>query len=464
MATTPYFILSPNTVVSIVGLLHGPDKTVPTPAEDWREAKVDVIIPALNEETNIHFCLAGLARQTLKPRRIMLIDDGSSDRTMEYARDFCALNGMEIEIIHRQAPIGKTPTLKRQARELDSDVEFILDSDTVLESPNYIERTVEELYQAAGIASACGVLSSLRRRDRKRMADEPAMAKFLEKHPEAEVVPRRHPLVRLQMAITGMYREALYIFLQRFIYRGQMTFFGGISHPIGCAVAYRRKYVKDLFDQYEPILGDDLTNSEDIFIGFALINHGYRNIQVPDVYSRSQEPPLKKLPRQFYMWSSSFIQSCYYFNSLTASPFKVLKRRRLRRFEKHTPEGREILEKRKIQEPYREPFGDQYTKEFGRPIGWSIFFSAIEKVAFPGALVVMAVLGWWEPLWVTAAAETVFSLAILGVVAPKGRRLELMAKGLIVTPIRYSALLFDLVTGLRFLADVWFNKNRRWRK
>lgn len=36
MATTPYFILSPNTVLSLIGLIHGPDKTVPKPAEDWR--------------------------------------------------------------------------------------------------------------------------------------------------------------------------------------------------------------------------------------------------------------------------------------------------------------------------------------------------------------------------------------------------------------------------------------------
>jgi len=40
MATTPYFILSPNTVLSLIGLAHGPDKTLPNPAEDWREATV----------------------------------------------------------------------------------------------------------------------------------------------------------------------------------------------------------------------------------------------------------------------------------------------------------------------------------------------------------------------------------------------------------------------------------------
>ena len=77
-----------------------------------------------------------------------------------------------------------------------------------------------------------------------------------------------------------MYREVLYLFLQRFVYRGQMVFFGTITNPVGCAVAYRRKYVEALFDFVGPVLGDDLTNSEDIFIGMGMLNEGYRNIQL----------------------------------------------------------------------------------------------------------------------------------------------------------------------------------------
>ena len=67
----------------------------------------------------------------------------------------------------------------------------------------------------------------------------------------------------------------LYLFLQRFVYRGQLAFFGTTTNPVGCAVAYRRKYVRALFDYIDPILGDDLTNSEDIFIGFAMRRAGH---------------------------------------------------------------------------------------------------------------------------------------------------------------------------------------------
>ena len=161
MATLPYFVFSPNTLLSVLGLMRGPDTTRPTPAEDWRDATVDVIIPAYNEEEHIVFCLASVLRQTLRPRRIVLVDDGSSDATAERARAFCEFHGVELVVVQRRQSIGKTPTIKRYARELDSDVLFVLDADTVLESPNYIRRSVVEL-QAVGIASACGTVLPLR--------------------------------------------------------------------------------------------------------------------------------------------------------------------------------------------------------------------------------------------------------------------------------------------------------------
>lgn len=464
MAATPYFILSPNTVLSTIGLIRGPDRTVPTPAEDWRKAKVEVVIPALNEESNIVLCLDSLTRQTRRPNRIVLVDDGSTDRTLEFARDFARQSGLDITIIHRPKPAGKTPTVKQEARESDADVEFILDADTVLVSPEYIERTVQELYQAVGIACACGSVLSMLVSDRRRAVRSPAVRAFLEAHPDASFIAKRRFHERVQMAMTSLYRECLYLFLQRFVYVGQMKFFGSISHPVGCAVAYRRKYIRELFDYYEPILGDDLTNSEDIFIGFALINHGYRNIQLGDVVCRSQEPPLRVLPRQFYMWSSSFLQSCYYFNSLTATPFKAIRRWQYHWRAKHTRAGREIAEKRKISEPYREPFGDQFTRDLGRPIGWSIFLSLVEKIAFPLVLLGLLVTGKWEPLLLTAALESAIALGILTTVAPAGHRLEFLGKGVITTPVRYSVLLFDVVTLFRFASDCWIRKGERWRK
>lgn len=505
MASFPYFVLGPNAALSILGLLRGPDRTPSLPAEDWRQAQVDVVIPALNEEETILLCLASVVRQTLRPREIVLIDDASTDRTVEYAREFCRQAGVPITIIRRAKSIGKTPTIKREARDRDSDVEFILDADTVLESDDYIERAVQELYKGVGIASACGTILPLRRADRRTREAQP-----LVKNCFAALGAKPRPVSRLEQfarGITNIYREVLYLFLQRFIYHGQMVFYGSITNPVGCAVAYRRKYVKDLFAYVTPRLGDDLTNSEDIFIGFALLNEGYRNVQLTDVVARTVEPPVTRLPRQVYLWSSSFLQSCYYFDPLVRSPLKLFHRPfrsdRVPRAAKVAPATAEVQlagagigsvaghlgpvmqriridhpaavhgsmalshgarhDRRLASEPYRQAFGRDRTRRFGRPVGWILLASVLEKVFLPTALLTMVVVRNWEGLALTVLGEGVLGLAALVYVAG-GQRLEFLLKGIVAMPIRYLLIVAELVTLAKFSTDLWITRDRKWRK
>ena len=463
MATAPWFVISPNALLSVIGLLRGPDRTVPTPTLDWRTAVVDVVIPAYREAENITHCLVSVARQTLKPRNIIVVDDGSTDATAACAEQVAQRLGLDVQVIRRQSSIGKTPTIKRQAREFDADVEFILDGDTFLESPDYIARCVEELYKGVGIASVCGRVLPMRLVDRRNLAGTPEYATVLAGAPFVDPKASRTRLQLMWWGLTNMYRDCLYRFLQGFVFHGQVVFFGGITNPVGCAVAYRREYVKDLFDRYEPQFGDNLTNSEDIFIGFALINQGYRNAQLLDVTARSEEPLATQLPRQVSLWSSSFLQSCYYFDALVRSPFKAFARLRRRRDEKHGEYGQHIQQLRKVQEPYRQAFGEEVTKRYGRPLGWIIFMSAIEKIGFPTALIVMALLRWWEPLLITLLAESALSLIVLTVIS-RGERWKVLGKGLLVTPLRYFLMLTEIRTIGQFAIDLWITGNRKWRK
>ena len=207
VAQFPYFIFSPSTLLSVVGLVRGADKTRPTPARDWRTATVDVIIPARNEQDNIVRCLAAVLRQTRRPRRIVVVDDGSSDATAARAQAFSDFHRADVVVSRRATSTGKTPTIKQHARALDSDVLFVLDADTVLESDNYIERTVQELYQGVGIASAWGSVLPLREKDRVAADESTEVRSFVETSESLRPAKAKSWLRRLASGVTNMSRR-----------------------------------------------------------------------------------------------------------------------------------------------------------------------------------------------------------------------------------------------------------------
>ena len=43
--------------------------------------RISVIIPAYNAEATLADCLESVARQTLRPFEVVLVDDGSTDNT-----------------------------------------------------------------------------------------------------------------------------------------------------------------------------------------------------------------------------------------------------------------------------------------------------------------------------------------------------------------------------------------------
>ena len=116
MATAPWFVISPNTLLSIIGLIRGPDKTVPTPNKDWHNAVVDVVIPAYKEEDNIILALTSIARQTFKPRNVIVVDDGGKDRYDRTGPGVFRNRRMNVTVIERETSIGETPTIKRGTR------------------------------------------------------------------------------------------------------------------------------------------------------------------------------------------------------------------------------------------------------------------------------------------------------------------------------------------------------------
>jgi 4,4'-diaponeurosporenoate glycosyltransferase len=92
---------------------------------------ISIIIPARNEEHNLPFLLESLVSQTPAPREIIVVDDGSTDRTAEIAR----VAGAKV-ISSKPLPDGwrgKTWACHQGAAEAAGDLLCFVDADTTFE-------------------------------------------------------------------------------------------------------------------------------------------------------------------------------------------------------------------------------------------------------------------------------------------------------------------------------------------
>ncbi|HNQ87498.1 MAG TPA: glycosyltransferase family 2 protein [Verrucomicrobiota bacterium] len=120
-------------------------------------ASVSVIIPARNEERNLPTLLRSLAAQSAKPREIVVVDDGSTDRTAVVARELGA-----TVIASQELPEGwqgKTWACHQGARAASGDWLLFVDADTWFEEEG-LSRIVAE---ATGGAFSAGPYHAVRR-------------------------------------------------------------------------------------------------------------------------------------------------------------------------------------------------------------------------------------------------------------------------------------------------------------
>lgn len=469
MARAPWFAAGPGALLAMLGHWRAADPTVPTPAEDWRHAVVDVVIPVCRHHDTIIHCLSSLLLQTRQPRRLLLVDDGGMDRdhSLQLAREFARANGVQLETIARGWSIGRVVSLKRQAREFEGDVLLVLDADTVLESADYIERCVRELYQGVGIASASGRVLPLQADDRKAVESLPPFRRWQGDDAYADPTVATGRWQARARTLADGYRHHLARLQQDFLDAGLMRAHGGMPIGSGGAVAYRRRYLRDLFHRYEPIRGDDFTGLENHFIATALMNAGYRNIRVPDVVARTRFPGLRQLPADAWRWTAGFLQIEHYFDVLLRSPLRrwlpAFRANRRRRRGAEAPVGPDAgrRDARRIAEAYRQGFGERITREQGRPLGTALALIALERIGYPVLLWVLAILGQWPWLAVVIGVETAVTCAIARRFA-RERGSVAALQTLAWTPLRYLLILQEPLAVGGFAIRLWWRRELGW--
>ena len=110
---------------------------------------VTVLVPAYNEEAGIGSTLRSLLDSSHRELQIVVIDDGSSDRTADIAEN---MGDARVEVV-RQANSGKAAALNTGLAHARYDIVVMVDADTVFE-PDAIERIVQPLaHPAVGAVS-----------------------------------------------------------------------------------------------------------------------------------------------------------------------------------------------------------------------------------------------------------------------------------------------------------------------
>lgn len=112
--------------------------------------EVAVIIPNYNKKKTLRACLESVYAQTYRPAEVIVVDDGSTDGSLEIAREF------PCRIITSPGNQGSAAARNIGAVEATVPLLFFLDSDTAL-APDAIENAVRAYRQTPGAGMVQGV-------------------------------------------------------------------------------------------------------------------------------------------------------------------------------------------------------------------------------------------------------------------------------------------------------------------
>jgi glycosyltransferase involved in cell wall biosynthesis len=107
-------------------------------------SKVSVIMPVLNGERYIGEAIQSIADQTHLDRELVLVDDGSTDGTLERVRAFAGL--VDIVFVHHDKPRGIAPSMNDGVRHASGDFISFLDHDDAW-FPAFLETQIRHLAQ-----------------------------------------------------------------------------------------------------------------------------------------------------------------------------------------------------------------------------------------------------------------------------------------------------------------------------
>jgi glycosyltransferase involved in cell wall biosynthesis len=116
-------------------------------------ANITTVIPVFNGEKYIRETLESLARQTVRPDRVVVVDDRSTDRTEQIVRSF---PGLTCEWAPNDRNLGLFPNHNSALRFTKETKYFHILHSNDLISPTFFEKLIPLVEDAPGFAMAWG--------------------------------------------------------------------------------------------------------------------------------------------------------------------------------------------------------------------------------------------------------------------------------------------------------------------
>lgn len=119
--------------------------------------KISILIPCYNEEKTIRYCLESCLNQTRKLNQIVVVDDGSADKSPEILKEF----GNKITVVRTSKNTGnKSYAQEYGLKFISCDILVMTDADTLLKS-DFVE-LIEKDFEDKNIHAVAGYIISMK--------------------------------------------------------------------------------------------------------------------------------------------------------------------------------------------------------------------------------------------------------------------------------------------------------------
>lgn len=165
--------------------------------------KISIIVPVYNVEAYLERCVESILKQTYTNLEILLVNDGSTDKSGELC-DKLALRDHRIRVIHKENG-GLSDARNRGIDEASSDLIGFIDSDDYIDEDMY-ETLYRQMVASKADLSMCGHYDVYHQIPEKQVAE----IKTWELMPEEAIKMVMEAKILSVTAVNKLYKKALF--------------------------------------------------------------------------------------------------------------------------------------------------------------------------------------------------------------------------------------------------------------